>query len=377
MCNCDSTGSVGEDCDIITGQCSCLPATSARDCSQCSQGTFNLHSSNPDGCQPCFCSGLSNTCSSASGFYYAQLMTSFNGTDASILQGWRLIDSSGNMTEAAPYPNGAGIVLQVGSDAFLEAPAHFLTNRLSSYSQYVSIEVQPVSDGDNVEQRAEYGVILIGNGVVIGANLSRTESGFRVYLHESAGWVRTDAPTSTLTSRDFQLVLSSLTELMVSASYNTDVILTSISLDTAIHQSEITDISDTMEVGFVENCTCPDNYTEFSCESCSSGFTRSSSGRCELCQCNGLSADCDPETGDCFDCSGATTGPSCELCARGFYGDPVGGVNCQPCPCPLTTTPGQFTQECVLSDSGNVTCLNCPPGHIGKQLTSLFFCDFI
>ena len=366
ICNCDLAGSTEAECNITTGQCSCLPATSSRDCSQCSEGTFNLQSSNPDGCQPCFCSGLSDSCSAADGFYSARLVTTFNGTDMSLLQGWRLFDSSGNATDVTPYPNGAGMLIQGGIDAFLASPAHFLGNRLSSYARYLSVDVSPVADGVNLEVTAMRGVILIGGGVTIVSNFSRTESGLRVHLHESAGWTCIGDPSITLTSRDFQAVLSSLSELVVSAQYNTDVVLVSISLDTAIHKSELADLTDAVPVTSVENCTCPQNFTGLSCELCAAGYTRTSSGTCEPCECNGFSSNCDPESGECIDCSENTAGSSCEACATGFYGDPVGGVACLPCPCPLTSAPGQFSEDCELTDSGNVSCLSCPPGHTGE-----------
>lgn len=374
MCACHPAGSVEEDCDLSTGQCSCLPATSGRDCSECVQGTFNLQDSNPTGCQRCFCSGISDTCSSASGFYRSQLVAVFNGSDESVLQGWRIVDSSsGNVTEVSSYPNGPGIILEMETDSYLEAPSHFLGNRLSSYSQFLSVGVEPVRGEQDVGQAAEYGVTLTGGGVTVVANLTCSESGFRVHLHESAGWVLANSPlsssspsSSALTSREFQAILFSLEELTVSASYSTDVVLMSISLDTAVPRSELTDDTDAMQSMSVENCTCPVGYTGLSCELCASGYTRTSAGTCELCQCNGFSSSCNPETGECFGCSGATTGPSCEVCSRGYYGDPVGGVACQPCPCPLATSPGQFTLDCELADLGNVMCLNCPAGHTGE-----------
>ena len=52
------------------------------------------------------------------------------------------------------------------------------------------------------------------------------------------------------------------------------------------------------------------------------------------CSCNGRAEECHPETGRCMDCTQNTAGPSCNLCAAGFYGDPVAGIPCLPCQCP-------------------------------------------
>lgn len=374
MCDCNPAGSVGEDCDLTTGQCSCLPLTSGRDCSQCDPGTFNLQSTNPDGCQPCFCSGQSNVCSAAPGFYYAMLTTVFSSSGAeSELQGWRLIDASSDVpvSQSAVQAGPDGVTLRANGGTYLEAPAAFLGNKLSSYAQYLRIELVAVDPvGVAAESTLDYDVILIGGGITMAANFSRMASGFRVLLHESAGWVRTDS-TASLSTRDFQLVLSSLTRVLITSSFRSEVVLLSISLDTALHQSEVPDTAGLMEVTFVESCDCPENYTGLSCDVCFQGYTRAQSGNCELCQCNGFSTDCDPDTGVCSNCSGSTTGRSCELCERGSYGDPLSGVECLPCPCPLPTGPGQFTDECVL-DAGDVTCLNCPPGHTGTLNSAIY-----
>ncbi len=271
----------------------------------------------------------------------------------------------------APLPGDDGVILQAQSDTFLEAPSAFVGNKLSSYSQNLHIELLPIDSGNTVESISEYDVILVGRGVTIGASFEWVEAGFRVQLHESAGWVRIDtSPSMPTTTLEFQRILFSLSRLLISASYNTDVIIQSISLNTTIHESETADSSTYMiPATSVEECQCPANYTGLSCEECAPGYTRSPSGACTLCECNGFSVDCDPDSGECLNCSGSTAGRSCEMCARGFYGDPTGGVQCLPCPCPLTQGLGQFTDECVLLTTGgnsDVECLNCPPGHTGK-----------
>lgn len=378
QCNCDFVGSLEENCDTIMGQCLCLPDAGGRDCSQCRAGTFNLQSTNPNGCQPCFCSGQSNMCSSASGFYFILLSSVFNSSDTSLLQGWSLVDTNSflSVSESPPLPfGGGGFTIDADTAAYLEAPANYVGNILSSYSQYISVELVAILDVNvEVESTLEYDVILESNGVRIGANFSRVESGFEVQLHESVGWVYIDSSpssSSSLTTLEFQRILSSLTRLLISASYNTDVDLTAIRLDTVIHQSELSDddIANLLEVTSVESCECPKNFTGLSCDACSPGYTRTPLGNCELCQCNGLSTECDPITGDCLNCSGSTAGRSCEVCERGTYGDPLVGIECLPCPCPLTTEAGQFTDECLLLDSGEAMCLNCPSGHRGQLCT--------
>ncbi|XP_048845494.1 laminin subunit gamma-1 [Brienomyrus brachyistius] len=60
-CNCSRFGTVnkGTSCLQTTGQCSCLPNVTNRDCSVCNPGYFNLHSGL--GCQRCDCSAVGST----------------------------------------------------------------------------------------------------------------------------------------------------------------------------------------------------------------------------------------------------------------------------------------------------------------------------
>ncbi|KAL6061898.1 hypothetical protein STEG23_031517, partial [Scotinomys teguina] len=64
-CSCDLRGSVSEKmpCNSVTGQCTCLPHVTGRDCSHCSPGFYGLQSGR--GCQSCKChplGSLENKC---------------------------------------------------------------------------------------------------------------------------------------------------------------------------------------------------------------------------------------------------------------------------------------------------------------------------
>ena len=82
--------------------------------------------------------------------------------------------------------------------------------------------------------------------------------------------------------------------------------------------------------------------------------------RCVPCECNNHGTRCNPETGVC-ECKDNTAGRNCELCKKGFYGNPTRGTpdDCQPCPC-------IFANECILIGQ-SVKCTDCPEGHIGDK----------
>ena len=97
----------------------------------------------------------------------------------------------------------------------------------------------------------------------------------------------------------------------------------------------------------VEMCKCPSRYEGTSCQNPGGGYYRWSEiitsqittwldyiGKVKPCQCNGRSEKCHPENGNCLDCRKNTTGPACEICSGGFYGNPLLGETCQPCQCP-------------------------------------------
>lgn len=52
-CNCDSIGSIDEDCNESSGQCKCIDNVTGRSCNQCEAGYWGLHTQNQ--CVECSC----------------------------------------------------------------------------------------------------------------------------------------------------------------------------------------------------------------------------------------------------------------------------------------------------------------------------------
>ncbi|KAK9967620.1 hypothetical protein ABG768_002006 [Culter alburnus] len=101
---------------------------------------------------------------------------------------------------------------------------------------------------------------------------------------------------------------------------------------------------------------------------CDRGYYRERSGphkgRCVLCNCNGLSNDCEPHTGKCLNCQFNTAGDHCERCMEGYYGS-AALRTCRMCPCPLANPLNNFAIGC-LRVGDEFECL-CKPGYSGVR----------
>lgn len=117
-----------------------------------------------------------------------------------------------------------------------------------------------------------------------------------------------------------------------------------------------------------ELCNCPAEYTGSSCQFCARGHARPSGDildPCIECNCNNLSLDCDVETAVCTNCTGNSEGDQCERCQDGYYGDPTRGIPCLPCECPSTER--SFSSLCFLDSDLYPTCDNCSRGYAGRS----------
>ncbi|KAM9317105.1 laminin subunit alpha-2 [Gastrophryne carolinensis] len=92
-------------------------------------------------------------------------------------------------------------------------------------------------------------------------------------------------------------------------------------------------------------------------------------GICEPCRCFGHSDSCDDITGFCNNCQHNTYGRYCDYCLPGFYGNPTDGTNedCLRCACPLSIDSNNFSPTCHLDSSRRLICDACPPGYTGPR----------
>ncbi len=134
----------------------------------------------------------------------------------------------------------------------------------------------------------------------------------------------------------------------------------------------------------IETCQCPRKYNSTSCQNPGQGYYRwykknhfssvtiiDYIGEAKRCRCNGRADHCHPETGTCLGCREHTTGDSCDICAGGFYGDPMRGKPCRPCQCPSAERNHAVTCR-VNSYTKEFSC-QCSPGYTGPKCNR---CDY-
>ncbi|KAM9375661.1 laminin subunit beta-4 [Pholidichthys leucotaenia] len=112
------------------------------------------------------------------------------------------------------------------------------------------------------------------------------------------------------------------------------------------------------------HCQCRSEVRGHRCDRCLDGFWGFPA--CRPCRCNGLSETCHPESGECLNCRENAAGQSCDRCVEGYHGDPISGQPCQPCLCPDVEGSGRFfATSCRFNpQSLSLTC-DCREGHTG------------
>ncbi|XP_036179424.1 laminin subunit alpha-5 [Myotis myotis] len=126
-------------------------------------------------------------------------------------------------------------------------------------------------------------------------------------------------------------------------------------------------------------CLCKPGYAGASCERCAPGFFGNPlvlGSSCQPCNCSGngdpnmIFKDCDPLTGACHSCLRHTTGPHCETCAPGFYGNALLPGNCTRCDCSPCGTEACDPHSGYCLCKAGVTgprCDHCQEGHFGFE----------
>uniref|UniRef100_A0A674DER8 Heparan sulfate proteoglycan 2 n=1 Tax=Salmo trutta TaxID=8032 RepID=A0A674DER8_SALTR len=324
-------------------------------CSNCKQGTFHISTDNKDGCLSCFCMGVTQQCSSSS-HYRDQVSSVFVPGN---FQGFALVNRQ--------HTNriSTGFTVEVSTDGTQLSYSNF--DYLGQEPHYW--QLPGVYQGDKVSSyggKLKYTINYVAGQR--GTAIEDPDIQIIVSSLCSKNWRRPDGMPAT--REHLMMVLADLDDILVRASYYTEMRSSSISeVSMEVAVPNYSGLAQALEV---EQCRCPTAYQGLSCQDCAPGYTRTGGGlylgHCELCECNGHSDSCHPETGICTSCLHNSQGALCEQCAPGFFGDPTAGTpeDCQPCACPHTDPDNQFSPTCESLGNGGYQCTACQPGYTGQ-----------
>ncbi|XP_039180622.1 laminin subunit alpha-2 isoform X7 [Crotalus tigris] len=391
-CNCSLKGSLNDDpCE---GPCRCKVYVEGKNCDHCKAGFFNLQQENPQGCEACFCSGITNDCTESQ-WTYRTIMD---------MSGWQLTDERG-LAKLTPQQDSfdgpqqlsisnivARTVLQ--PIYYWSAPSPYLGNKITAAGGHLKFTVSYdlAGEEDIAEAVLQSDVIIEGSGLRIstsqeGIHLNPFEEHTEEVILKHNLFMLNGIPVS---KREFMTVLANIKRLLIRATYsngmNAIYRLSGVSLESA----------DDLRTGqkdacAVEICQCPTGYSGSSCEqkdqaktsfnltptfsvqSCWPGNRRVNGtiigGICRPCTCFGHAESCDDITGECVNCKHHTGGRYCDRCLPGFYGDATTGKadDCQLCACPLSISSNNFSPTCHLDQTYGFICDGCPSGYAGLR----------
>uniref|UniRef100_A0A8C7G258 Laminin, alpha 1 n=1 Tax=Oncorhynchus kisutch TaxID=8019 RepID=A0A8C7G258_ONCKI len=354
VCNCNINGTREEFCDEALGVCSCeAPGNcvckdnvGGGGCDECKTGTLGLSVSNPAGCSPCFCFGVSLDCEELGGMVRVPVSTIHLSKPSS---SWGLFSElkHSEHTRDIETPSLAG-------PYYWRLPKHYQGNKLLSYGGKLSYVVAFYAmDGAGL---ANYEPQVLMRGGHLGKQV--------IYIDmpapDNGVTTRQDVPLTEVKRRPGDLKLE----------------ISNITMDTAL---EVVQGLEDMELAsLIEICECPAGYAGLSCQECAPGYYRqpvtelNKRGKrpliqpCVPCRCNNHSQACDLDTGECLGCQHNTAGEHCSVCSSGYYGDVKGSVrDCSLCACPLKEN--SFSPTCALEGVvGDFRCNACKPGYEGR-----------
>ncbi|XP_053105976.1 laminin subunit alpha-1 isoform X2 [Hemicordylus capensis] len=397
-CDCDLHGTKANTCDQSrgvcrceeeTGVCACKENVFGLHCSECKPGTFALHAVNPLGCIPCFCSGMSESCSEAEdhvripitlapeqAVLYVVSQSNLTGTSEGVF--YQFPDILMDATTVRQHLNAEPF--------YWKLPDQFQRDQLMAYGGKLKYSAAFYALDGIGTANLEPQILMKGgstNKQVIYMDIPAPENGVRqdeeIMMMENVWRYFNSVSDESVSHLDFMSVLSNVEYILIKASYGQGLQqsrISNVSMEIAMKTDEIPLARKTAHL--IEKCQCPTGYAGLSCQVCAPGHYRDKGGDtslkvssslitpCMPCQCNNHSEACDPETGKCLDCRDNTVGDHCSVCAPGYYGRVTGSVNdCSLCACPRIS-PGSFSPTCLMKGVNDFHCDACTTGYEGQ-----------
>ncbi|XP_075991835.1 wing blister isoform X2 [Anticarsia gemmatalis] len=387
-CQCHEPGTRGcEDgvCDCDEwGRCPCKENVVGEKCDACLQGTFGLSGDNPSGCTACFCFGRAAQCSQATlsraalhaaAPLHVTLQRASHHAITTMDQDSLLAihTHTPDATISLPWPP---------VPVYVELDKRFVGDRVTSYGGSLRFRVEEEGGVElSREVLVKFPLVRLYTKSIVLEYFERApviNGTHSVRFHESLWMVRGRGIASRsalmLALRRLDKILIRVTTRAPTHQDHVHALLLNVSLDTAIPG-----LSRSAPALGVELCDCPRGYSASSCQEPALGYWMpppkvhltsvagtiviNLEGDVQPCLCNGRASRCDPDTGDCLNCTAGTGGPRCAVCAPGYYGTPDSPGGCQACPCPSRAR--NFASACTIRD-GQLQCL-CKPGYSGPE----------
>ncbi|KAM7395151.1 hypothetical protein PAMA_006754 [Pampus argenteus] len=364
-CNCSIEGSTNADPCVTP--CVCKENVEGENCDRCKLGFYNLQGDNRRGCEKCSCMGVASQCSASTWTYQNE----------STLSGWNLIGDTGvwvwtvhRQMPAYLTIRHADVANDFASTYYWNAPGRFLGNKLSAYGGSVVYTVSYTTDQQEqmaIRVTSEPDLIIEGGGIKIierrfGQPVypSSPSTNHIALLPENFLVAETAQPISR---RDFLSVLANVTRVMVRASYSTEP--SAVYRGVFLVFGGLTGICITVCVKLViaTDMDCSHYTTGPHCDTCLQGYYGNAT--------RGSPVDCQP-------CACPLNLPG-NKCANGYYGQPtVPGGSCQPCNChgnldlSIPDSCNPITGQCLRCRQGygGVACDNCAEGYYGDAITA-------